>query len=34
MFNLPGVEKLADARRLRLVDMAQVGEDVRLRLRT
>jgi diaminohydroxyphosphoribosylaminopyrimidine deaminase / 5-amino-6-(5-phosphoribosylamino)uracil reductase len=34
MFNLPGVEKLADARRLRLVDVAQVGEDVRLRLRT
>src|SRR5512134_1086706 len=34
MFNMPGVEKLADARRLRLVDMAQVGEDVRLRLRT
>jgi diaminohydroxyphosphoribosylaminopyrimidine deaminase/5-amino-6-(5-phosphoribosylamino)uracil reductase len=34
MFNLPGVEKLADARRLRLVDVAQIGEDVRLRLRT
>jgi diaminohydroxyphosphoribosylaminopyrimidine deaminase/5-amino-6-(5-phosphoribosylamino)uracil reductase len=30
MFNLPGVERLADARRLRLVDVAQVGGDVRL----
>jgi diaminohydroxyphosphoribosylaminopyrimidine deaminase / 5-amino-6-(5-phosphoribosylamino)uracil reductase len=34
MFNLPGVEQLAEARRLRLIDVAQVGEDVRLRLRT
>jgi diaminohydroxyphosphoribosylaminopyrimidine deaminase/5-amino-6-(5-phosphoribosylamino)uracil reductase len=33
MFNLPGVERLADARRLRLVDVAQVGDDVRLRAR-
>ena len=33
MFNLPGVEKLADARRLRLVDVAQLGDDVRLRSR-
>jgi diaminohydroxyphosphoribosylaminopyrimidine deaminase/5-amino-6-(5-phosphoribosylamino)uracil reductase len=30
MFNLPGVERLADARRLRLVDVAQVGDDARL----
>jgi diaminohydroxyphosphoribosylaminopyrimidine deaminase/5-amino-6-(5-phosphoribosylamino)uracil reductase len=33
MFNLPGVDRLADARRLRLMDVAQVGDDVRLRLR-
>jgi diaminohydroxyphosphoribosylaminopyrimidine deaminase/5-amino-6-(5-phosphoribosylamino)uracil reductase len=33
MFNLPAVERLADARRLRLMDVAQIGEDVRLRLR-
>ncbi len=33
MFNLPGVERLADARRLKLVDVAEVGDDVRLRLR-
>jgi riboflavin biosynthesis pyrimidine reductase len=33
MFNLPGIERLADARRLRLVDVAQVGDDVRLRAR-
>jgi diaminohydroxyphosphoribosylaminopyrimidine deaminase / 5-amino-6-(5-phosphoribosylamino)uracil reductase len=32
MFKLPGVERLADARRLRLLDVAQLGEDVRLRL--
>jgi len=32
MFNLPGVERLADARRLRLMDVAQIGGDVRLRL--
>ena len=31
MFNLPGVERLADARRLRLMDVAQIGDDVRLR---
>ncbi len=30
MFNLPGVERLADARRLRLMDVAQIGDDVRL----
>jgi diaminohydroxyphosphoribosylaminopyrimidine deaminase/5-amino-6-(5-phosphoribosylamino)uracil reductase len=34
MFNLPRVEKLADARRLRLIDAIRVGEDVRLRLRS
>jgi diaminohydroxyphosphoribosylaminopyrimidine deaminase/5-amino-6-(5-phosphoribosylamino)uracil reductase len=34
MFHLPGVEKLADARRLRLIDAIRVGEDVRLRLRS
>jgi diaminohydroxyphosphoribosylaminopyrimidine deaminase/5-amino-6-(5-phosphoribosylamino)uracil reductase len=33
MFNLPGVERLADARRLRLMEVAQIGEDVRLQLR-
>jgi len=33
MFHLPGVERLADARRLRLIDLAQVGDDVRLRAR-
>src|SRR5262245_8053843 len=32
MFNLPGVERLADARRLRLIEVTQIGEDVRLRL--
>lgn len=30
MFNLPGVERLADARRLRLMDVARIGDDVRL----
>jgi diaminohydroxyphosphoribosylaminopyrimidine deaminase/5-amino-6-(5-phosphoribosylamino)uracil reductase len=30
MFNLPGVERLADARRLRLTDVTRIGEDVRL----
>ncbi|HTO49288.1 MAG TPA: bifunctional diaminohydroxyphosphoribosylaminopyrimidine deaminase/5-amino-6-(5-phosphoribosylamino)uracil reductase RibD [Burkholderiales bacterium] len=30
MFNLPGVERLADAQRLRLMDVAQIGDDVRL----
>jgi diaminohydroxyphosphoribosylaminopyrimidine deaminase/5-amino-6-(5-phosphoribosylamino)uracil reductase len=33
MFNLPGVERLADARRLRLTDVTRIGEDVRLRAR-
>ena len=33
MFNLPAIERLADARRLRLVDVERVGEDVRLRAR-
>jgi diaminohydroxyphosphoribosylaminopyrimidine deaminase/5-amino-6-(5-phosphoribosylamino)uracil reductase len=33
MFNLPGVERLADARRLRLRDVTRIGEDVRLRAR-
>ena len=32
MFNLPGVERLADARRLKLMDVERIGEDVRLRL--
>jgi len=32
MFNLPGVERLADARRLQLMDVTRIGEDVRLRL--
>jgi diaminohydroxyphosphoribosylaminopyrimidine deaminase/5-amino-6-(5-phosphoribosylamino)uracil reductase len=30
MFNLPGVERLADARRLQLTDVTRIGEDVRL----
>ncbi len=33
MFHLPAIERLADARRLSLVDVAQPGDDVRLRLR-
>lgn len=33
MFNLPGVERLADARRLQLTDVTRIGEDVRLRAR-
>ncbi len=33
MFNLPGVERLADARRLRLTEVTRIGEDVRLRAR-
>jgi diaminohydroxyphosphoribosylaminopyrimidine deaminase/5-amino-6-(5-phosphoribosylamino)uracil reductase len=33
MFNLPGVERLADARRLRLTDVTRIGEDVRVRAR-
>jgi diaminohydroxyphosphoribosylaminopyrimidine deaminase / 5-amino-6-(5-phosphoribosylamino)uracil reductase len=33
MFNLPGVERLADARRLRLMDVTRIDEDVRLRAR-
>jgi diaminohydroxyphosphoribosylaminopyrimidine deaminase/5-amino-6-(5-phosphoribosylamino)uracil reductase len=33
MFHLPGVERLADARRLRLTDVTRIGEDVRLRAR-
>ena len=30
MFNLPAIERLADARRLRLMDVARLGDDVRL----
>jgi diaminohydroxyphosphoribosylaminopyrimidine deaminase / 5-amino-6-(5-phosphoribosylamino)uracil reductase len=30
MFNLPAIERLADARRLRLMDATQIGNDVRL----
>lgn len=33
MFNLPAIERLADARRLRLTDVAQIGDDVRLMAR-
>ncbi len=30
MFNLPAIERLAEARRLRLMDATQIGNDVRL----
>lgn len=33
MFNLPAIERLADARRLRLTDVAQIGDDMRLMAR-
>jgi diaminohydroxyphosphoribosylaminopyrimidine deaminase/5-amino-6-(5-phosphoribosylamino)uracil reductase len=33
MFNLPATERLADARRLKVMDFARLGDDVRLRLR-